>query len=112
MCGEVGLADAHLGSQHHLHADHRPEGLVRHGQRDGVDHGGVGQQRGLDLVRVDLLAAHVDRAVVAGFEVEVAVAVEPAAVAHRGEPVYPFLVNDPGEGTQAKRRAHATLVDH
>jgi len=25
---------------------------------------------------------------------------------------YPFLVNDPGEGTQAKRRAHATLVDH
>lgn len=26
--------------------------------------------------------------------------------------VYPFLVNDPGEGTQAKRRAHATLVDH
>ena len=26
--------------------------------------------------------------------------------------IYPFLVNDPGEGTQAKRRAHATLVDH
>ncbi|MGE9808671.1 cobaltochelatase subunit CobN [Janibacter sp. G1551] len=26
--------------------------------------------------------------------------------------VYPFLVNDPGEGTQAKRRAHATIVDH
>ncbi|MER7786175.1 cobaltochelatase subunit CobN [Streptomyces albidoflavus] len=26
--------------------------------------------------------------------------------------VYPFLVNDPGEGTQAKRRVHATLVDH
>ncbi|TKJ18282.1 cobaltochelatase subunit CobN [Blastococcus sp. CCUG 61487] len=26
--------------------------------------------------------------------------------------VYPFLVNDPGEGSQAKRRAHATLVDH
>ena len=26
--------------------------------------------------------------------------------------VYPFLVNDPGEGTQAKRRAHATLIDH
>jgi len=26
--------------------------------------------------------------------------------------VYPFLVNDPGEGTQAKRRAHATVVDH
>jgi cobaltochelatase CobN len=26
--------------------------------------------------------------------------------------VYPFLVNDPGEGTQAKRRAHATIVSH
>jgi cobaltochelatase CobN len=26
--------------------------------------------------------------------------------------IYPFLVNDPGEGTQAKRRAHATLIDH
>jgi cobaltochelatase CobN len=26
--------------------------------------------------------------------------------------VYPFVVNDPGEGTQAKRRAHATIVDH
>src|SRR3954454_16187127 len=26
--------------------------------------------------------------------------------------VSPFLVNDPGEGSQAKRRAHATLVDH
>ncbi|WP_290060701.1 cobaltochelatase subunit CobN [Amycolatopsis solani] len=26
--------------------------------------------------------------------------------------VYPFLINDPGEGAQAKRRAHATIVDH
>src|SRR5205814_1679172 len=26
--------------------------------------------------------------------------------------VYPFIVNDPGEGTQAKRRAHAAIVDH
>ena len=26
--------------------------------------------------------------------------------------IYPFIVNDPGEGTQAKRRAHATIVDH
>jgi cobaltochelatase CobN len=25
---------------------------------------------------------------------------------------YPFVVNDPGEGTQAKRRAHATIIDH
>jgi len=26
--------------------------------------------------------------------------------------IYPFIVNDPGEGAQAKRRAHAVIVDH
>ncbi len=26
--------------------------------------------------------------------------------------IYPFLVNDPGEGSQAKRRVHATIIDH
>ena len=26
--------------------------------------------------------------------------------------VYPFVVNDPGEGTQAKRRGHAVVIDH
>ncbi|MCS7044193.1 MAG: cobaltochelatase subunit CobN [Bryobacterales bacterium] len=25
---------------------------------------------------------------------------------------YPFIINDPGEGCQAKRRAHAVIVDH
>lgn len=25
---------------------------------------------------------------------------------------YPFVVNDPGEGTQAKRRAHGAIIDH
>jgi cobaltochelatase CobN len=25
---------------------------------------------------------------------------------------YPFIVDDPGEGTQAKRRAHACIIDH
>ncbi|MDP1772474.1 MAG: cobaltochelatase subunit CobN [Methylobacter sp.] len=25
---------------------------------------------------------------------------------------YPFIINDPGEGAQAKRRAHAVVVDH
>ena len=25
---------------------------------------------------------------------------------------YPFIINNPGEGAQAKRRAHATVVDH
>ncbi|MDO9409771.1 cobaltochelatase subunit CobN [Patulibacter sp.] len=26
--------------------------------------------------------------------------------------IYPFVVNDPGEGVQSKRRVHATIVDH
>jgi cobaltochelatase CobN len=26
--------------------------------------------------------------------------------------LYPFIINNPGEGTQAKRRAHAIIVDH
>lgn len=26
--------------------------------------------------------------------------------------LYPFIINDPGEGAQAKRRGHATIVDH
>jgi cobaltochelatase CobN len=26
--------------------------------------------------------------------------------------VYPFIVNDPGEGSQAKRRAQAVILDH
>src|SRR5207249_3486033 len=26
--------------------------------------------------------------------------------------IYPFIINDPGEGTQAKRRAHAVIIDH
>jgi len=26
--------------------------------------------------------------------------------------LYPFIVNDPGEGTQAKRRTEAVIIDH
>ena len=26
--------------------------------------------------------------------------------------IYPFIINDPGEGTQAKRRGHALIIDH
>ncbi len=26
--------------------------------------------------------------------------------------IYPFIVNDPGEGSQAKRRSHAIIIDH
>ena len=36
----------------------------------------------------------------------------PAAVFPPVPHFYPFIVNDPGEGSQAKRRAHAVIIDH
>ncbi|MCW2119686.1 cobaltochelatase subunit CobN [Flavobacterium sp. 7A] len=36
----------------------------------------------------------------------------PAAILHEIPHFYPFIINDPGEGTQAKRRTHAVILDH
>ena len=36
----------------------------------------------------------------------------PAALWAELPQLYPFIVNDPGEGTQAKRRTGATIIDH
>lgn len=36
----------------------------------------------------------------------------PAAILRPIPHFYPFIINDPGEGTQAKRRAHAIILDH
>src|SRR5438105_4231538 len=36
----------------------------------------------------------------------------PEAVLGPALHLYPFIVNDPGEGTQAKRRAQAVIIDH
>lgn len=36
----------------------------------------------------------------------------PEAVFGATPHLYPFIVNDPGEGTQAKRRAQAVIIDH
>ncbi len=36
----------------------------------------------------------------------------PEAVLGPTPHIYPFIVNDPGEGTQAKRRAQAVIIDH
>ena len=36
----------------------------------------------------------------------------PAAIAGAVPQIYPFIVNDPGEGTQAKRRIGAAIIDH
>ncbi len=36
----------------------------------------------------------------------------PAAILKEIPHFYPFIINDPGEGTQAKRRGHAIIIDH
>ena len=36
----------------------------------------------------------------------------PAAILDAIPHFYPFIINDPGEGTQAKRRNHAIILDH
>ena len=36
----------------------------------------------------------------------------PAAILGEIPHFYPFIINDPGEGTQAKRRNHAIILDH
>ncbi len=36
----------------------------------------------------------------------------PAAILGSIPHFYPFIINDPGEGTQAKRRTHAVIIDH
>lgn len=36
----------------------------------------------------------------------------PAAIFEAIPHFYPFIINDPGEGTQAKRRNHAVIIDH
>ncbi len=36
----------------------------------------------------------------------------PEAILGPSPHIYPFIVNDPGEGTQAKRRSQAVIIDH
>jgi cobaltochelatase CobN len=47
-----------------------------------------------------------------GKTVALSAACAPDAVLGQLPFIYPFLVNDPGEGIQAKRRTHAVIVDH
>jgi cobaltochelatase CobN len=47
-----------------------------------------------------------------GKSVGLSAACAPDAVLGSLPVIYPFVVNDPGEGVQAKRRVHATIVDH
>lgn len=36
----------------------------------------------------------------------------PDAILNGAPLIYPFIINDPGEGAQAKRRGHAVVIDH
>jgi cobaltochelatase CobN len=47
-----------------------------------------------------------------GKAVGLSAACYPDAVLQDMPHFYPFIVNNPGEGAQAKRRAHATIIDH
>jgi len=47
-----------------------------------------------------------------GKSVALTAACYPEAILGPVPHIYPFIVNDPGEGTQAKRRAQAVIIDH
>src|SRR3712207_9158122 len=59
--------------------------LVRHADHDGIGHGGVRQEHPLDLLRVHLLAAGVDRPRAPTEDLEPAGADPPGAVTGRSE---------------------------
>ncbi len=72
----------------------------------GVDAGGFGANA------VVHLGKHGSMEWLPGKNAALSAACGPDAVIANLPLIYPFLVNDPGEGAQAKRRAHATIVDH
>jgi cobaltochelatase CobN len=72
----------------------------------GVEDGGFGAQA------VVHLGKHGTLEWLPGKGIGLAADCAPDAVLGNLPMIYPFIVNDPGEGTQAKRRAHATVVDH
>ncbi|HEX9447844.1 MAG TPA: cobaltochelatase subunit CobN, partial [Dongiaceae bacterium] len=47
-----------------------------------------------------------------GKAIALSAACYPEAIFGQVPHLYPFIVNDPGEGTQAKRRASAVIIDH
>lgn len=92
---QVGIYhDPELAPAHHYLAAYR--WLDRHWRADAVVH--LGKHGTLEWTPGKMLALS------RGCAPDVAQADMPL--------VYPFVVNDPGEGAQAKRRAHAVVVDH
>jgi cobaltochelatase CobN len=69
-------------------------------------------ERGLGAHAVVHLGKHGTLEWLPGKGIGLSASCAPDAVLGSMPLVYPFIVNDPGEGTQAKRRAHAVIVDH
>lgn len=92
---QVGIYhDPELAPAHHYLAAYR--WLQAHWQADAVVH--LGKHGTLEWLPGKMLALSASCA--------------PDAALADIPLVYPFVVNDPGEGAQAKRRAHAVVVDH
>jgi cobaltochelatase CobN len=69
-------------------------------------------RRTFDAVAVVHLGKHGNLEWLPGKAVALSEECFPEAVLGAVPHLYPFIVNDPGEGTQAKRRAAAVIVDH
>jgi cobaltochelatase CobN len=92
---QVGIYhDPELAPAHHYMAAYR--WLNAHWQADAIVH--LGKHGTLEWLPGKMLALSASCA--------------PDAALADMPLVYPFVVNDPGEGAQAKRRAHAVVVDH
>ncbi|MCW3001429.1 MAG: cobN [Conexibacter sp.] len=92
---QVGIYhDPELAPAHHYLAAYR--WLEHHWRADAIVH--LGKHGTLEWLPGKMLALS------AGCAPDAAIGSLPL--------VYPFVVNDPGEGAQAKRRAHAVVVDH
>jgi cobaltochelatase CobN len=92
---QVGIYhDPELAPAHHYMAAYR--WLDRHWRADAIVH--LGKHGTLEWLPGKMLALSASCA--------------PDAALGSMPLVYPFVVNDPGEGAQAKRRAHAVVVDH
>ncbi|MFJ2474267.1 cobaltochelatase subunit CobN [Streptomyces sp. NPDC087659] len=102
--------DPDLPPSHHYLAAYRwiasPQSTGGTSQADGSGGGGFGADAMIHLGK------HGNLEWLPGKNAGLSAACAPDAALGDLPLIYPFLVNDPGEGTQAKRRVHATLIDH
>ena len=69
-------------------------------------------RRGFDALAIVHMGKHGTMEWLPGKAVALAETCLPEAVFGPLPHLYPFIVNDPGEGSQAKRRAQAVIIDH